>query len=152
MGFGLLPKTLSLSSALKLKTSTGSHVGLEGAYFFNPYIGIGGRLAVSTIPVTTTGKKEDLCDPVDMNLGHIGAYFSYPISRCWQIGSKLLGGYNFSTKSVIVPDAIYVKKRFQPGMGTELQYRTLLSRISVFVFSLTTRFRPLHSISNQIAS
>ena len=118
MGFGLLPKTLSLSNTLKLKTSTGSHVGLEGAYFFNPYIGIGGRLAVSTIPVTTTGKKEDLCDPVDMNLGHIGAYFSYPISRCWQIGSKLLGGYNFSTKSVIVPDAIYVKERFQPGMGT----------------------------------
>lgn len=113
---------------LQLKVGTATVVSVEGAYFFNPYIGIGGRLKVSTLPVIAdipernrkgfdmdTDRKEGA--PVNMFLldgvesDHLGMfdmdwgiYLSYPLSRHFQLGSKLLIGQrmnaNFSLNSV----------------------------------------------------
>ena len=96
---------------MKLKVSTATVVSVEGAYFLNPYIGMGGRLKVATLPVTADIPTENLKNfdldsdlqagaPVNMflleglesdHLGmldiDLGVYFSYPLSRHFQIGS-----------------------------------------------------------------
>lgn len=73
------------------KTSSGSSVGLEGAYFINHYIGFGGRFTVSNTALILNGDQaEDNTFDALSVCG--GCYLSYPLSRHWQVGSKLLGG------------------------------------------------------------
>lgn len=74
------------------RTSSGSSAGLEGAYFFNPYIGIGGRFTLSNTALIVNGDRaeENSFDAVSL-CG--GSYFSYPLSQRWSIGSKLLCGF-----------------------------------------------------------
>lgn len=113
---------------MQLKTGTATAVSAEGAYFFNSYIGIGGRLKVTTIPVIADIPEKSRRNfdmdadqkkgaPVNMflldalesdHLGmfdmDLGVYLSYPFSRHFQIGSKLLIGRrmnaNFSLNSI----------------------------------------------------
>lgn len=63
-----------------------------GAYFFNPYLGIGGQFTVSNTALISNGDKaeENSFDAVSL-CG--GSYFSYPLSQRWAIGSKLLCGF-----------------------------------------------------------
>jgi hypothetical protein len=100
---------------LQFRSSTA--VGAEGAWFFNRYIGIGGRLRVKSTPINgwkafTTFEEavlnEDLKEDPDFSIGspdlylniesdHItefaadaGLYFSLPLSSRFAIGTKLL--------------------------------------------------------------
>ena len=103
---------------LKLKFRAATAVGAEGAWFFCPYVGIGGRLRVKSTPINgwsafteleEKGLKEMADDPTFMNAiryfglsiesDHItefaadaGFYFSLPLSTRFAIGSKLLVG------------------------------------------------------------
>lgn len=103
----------------KITFGTSSSVGIEGAYFFNRYFGIGGNLRVRAKKVNnwtdfTRFPLADLSmfDPVvsefiqDYTLtiesNHIsefmmaaGAYFNLPLSSRFAIGSKLLLGRNY---------------------------------------------------------
>ena len=45
---------VSNSLGLELHFGTGSSVNLEGAYFFHPNIGVGGKLRVISVPVTAS--------------------------------------------------------------------------------------------------
>lgn len=103
------------SLGLKLKNGTATSVNAEGAYFFNPYIGVGGRLQVMTMPVIADASKlnyenfqiygmEDFfkmtgleSDQLGMVNVHAGLYFSLPISKNFQIGTKLLIGRRVTT-------------------------------------------------------
>ena len=76
----------------EFRTSSGSSIGLEGAYFHNPYIGIGGRFTISnTALIINRNYAED--NTLDALSLCTGFYFSYPLSQRWSIGSKLLGGF-----------------------------------------------------------
>ena len=137
MGIGLGNKNLSLPAfdfdipselidgepigskePLQLKFRSATAVGVEGAYFFNPYIGVGGRLRVKATPINgwsafalseEQGVQEFLNDPLLENSiqkisltiesDHInefaadaGVYFSFPFSSRFALGSKLLFG------------------------------------------------------------
>ena len=113
---------------MRLKVGTATVVSVEGAYFFNAFIGAGGRLKVATLPVIADIPAEnmrnfdmdsDLKEGTPVNtflldglesdhLGmfdvDLGLYFSYPFSRHFQIGSKLLVGRrinaNFKLNSI----------------------------------------------------
>ncbi len=76
----------------EFRTSSGSIAGLEGAYFLNPYFGVGGRFTVSNTSIIVNRKQaeENTFDAVAFS---VGSYFSYPFSHRWSIGSKLLAGY-----------------------------------------------------------
>ena len=103
---------------LELRFRSATAVGAEGAWFFCPYVGIGGRLRVKSTPINgwtsfTDTEKEVLGriinDP-DLSAGiqsieltiesdHItefaadaGVYFNFPISSRFALGSKLIGG------------------------------------------------------------
>ena len=137
MGIGLGNKNLSLPAfdfdipselidgepigskePLQLKFRSATAVGVEGAYFFNPYIGVGGRLRVKATPINGWSAfalseekdvQEFLNDPLLENSiqkisltiesDHInefaadaGVYFSLPFSSRFALGSKLLFG------------------------------------------------------------
>lgn len=106
---------------INLKFAASTVVGAEGAYFFNKYIGVGGRLRVKSTPIkgwdmVASRQGEDLTNLVEImnyaDLGkwisnynvsiesdHItelaadlGVYFNLPLSHRWALGSKLLVG------------------------------------------------------------
>jgi membrane-associated phospholipid phosphatase len=68
----------------------GNKVGIEGAYFFNKYIGIGGLMTVSTSELSHKGK--DHWKPLNVMSAIGGAYGSIPLSTRFNIGGKVLAG------------------------------------------------------------
>ena len=123
---------------LKLQFRSATAVGVEGAYFFNPHIGIGGRLRVKSTPINGWSQFAELeresmqdisNDPyymgsiqyfdLEIESDHItefaadlGMYFSLPLSSRFAIGSKLLIGRS-------IMDDIDVNSKF---VGTVLNY------------------------------
>lgn len=93
----------------KLRIGTATSVAAEGAYFFNPYIGVGGRLKVLTAPVRANGMKcydisdaqtsvpGDITDQLAMFSVDGGAYFQLPLSRRFAIGTKATFGGLFTS-------------------------------------------------------
>ena len=126
------------TQSLKLKFRSATAVGVEGAYFFNPYIGIGARLRVKSTPINgwsqfTNIERESLKDIADdpdfqnaiqyfdleIESDHItefaadaGLYFSLPLSSRLAIGSKLLVGRS-------IMDDIEVTAKF---LGNKVDY------------------------------
>lgn len=110
--------THSDSEQLHLQFRSATAVGVEGAYFFNPYIGVGGRLRVKATPINgwsafALSEEQDiqefLTDPllnssvqkvaltiesdhITEFAGDAGVYFSWPFSSRFALGSKLLFG------------------------------------------------------------
>ncbi len=106
------------SDPLHLEFRSATVVSAEGAYFFNPYIGVGGRLRVKATPINgwssfALSEEEDIQDyfkdplfnntfqhiSLTIESDHItefaadaGVYFSLPLSSRFAIGSKLLVG------------------------------------------------------------
>lgn len=111
-------ETLEEEEPLELKFRSATAVGVEGAYFFNPYIGVGGRLRVKATPINGWNSfaiseekeiQEFFKDPIlDNSIQNIaltiesdhltefaadaGVYFSFPFSSRFALGSKLLFG------------------------------------------------------------
>ena len=114
------PETYEVGQPMKLKFRSTTVVGAEAAWFFCPYVGIGGRLRVKSTPIKgwsyfkdteNADIEEFLNDPmlqnsIDkvllmINSDHItefaadaGVYFSLPLSSRLAIGSKLLLGHS----------------------------------------------------------
>ncbi len=108
-----------IDESTTFRTSSGSSAGVEGAYFFNRHIGVGGRFTVSNTALITNGNhaEDNTFDAVSL-CG--GSYFSLPLSQRWMIGSKLLCGWvhypqlNLSTISVAARDGVC----FGSGLST----------------------------------
>lgn len=131
MGIGLGNKDLTLppfdfygygdehdKKPMSLQFGSATAVGAEGAYFFNPYIGVGARLRVKATPVkkwsSFATEEEEYMKSVlenpelhvgvtDLNLtvesDHItefaadaGLYFNLPLSSRFALGTKILAG------------------------------------------------------------
>lgn len=102
-------------------TSTGSTAGVEGAWFFSPHIGLGGRLSMSN--VTIAGRQEMQSGTFDtVSLGG-GCYFSYPLSPRFLIGSKLLGGFVHYPRLQLNGITIPGRYGFCFGSGLSVSFR-----------------------------
>lgn len=95
MGYGL-SGTKYHTSAGELSSDLGLSAGLEGAYFFNPYIGIGGKGTFSDMPLKING--EVLPDHLESNSLSAGVHLSYPFSSLLHLSAKVLGGFNHYSK------------------------------------------------------
>lgn len=107
---------------IEISTATGANVGIEGALFFNPYLGVGGRFSAANLPILKDGKlqKERY---IDILSGYGGLYFSYPVTERIGLGSKLLAGYNYYRHSKSLPCStikLGVKKGLGIGTGVSL--------------------------------
>lgn len=122
MGIGMHSKSIDFTfneevEPSKLHLGTSSMVGVEGAYFFNKYVGVGGVARVTTTP--TSGWGLDAEDRENLNesakileqagypgLYHVsmsnnnfvngsfdaGVYLNLPISKHFSVGAKFLAG------------------------------------------------------------
>lgn len=105
-----------------LRTSSGCSTGLEGAYFLNPYVGVGGRVTASytSIIVNDITAEDNTFDAFSL-CG--GGYFSYPMSRRWLLGSKLLGGFVRYPRLRLSDQAIAARNGVCFGSGASLTFR-----------------------------
>lgn len=87
-----------------LKMGAKTSADLEGTYFFNRYIGVGGRACFSTLPVTAIDCKKTITSAKNFESDNLkainlsaGLYASYPLSPRWRMSTKLLLGDYFTT-------------------------------------------------------
>lgn len=95
MGFSSGVGSIALADGMKLNTGIGSRIGVEGAYFFNRYIGCGGMATVSKIPVSLNTRPDAALEPIDEGRAMAGAYAQYPCTSRFSVGCKALAGYNY---------------------------------------------------------
>ena len=106
MGFVSGLGSIDLGNGLRINTNIGSRMGVEGAYFFNKYIGCGGLATVSNIPVSLNNRPDVSLEAIDESRVMAGAYFSYPFTRRWSLGCKALAGYSYILDRSIGRDEI----------------------------------------------
>lgn len=113
-------KDVSTPSNIRFYLGTGSAVRVEGAYFFNKYIGVGGSLRAISVPTTTKvdfsnsakyhyNEKLNMLNSLQRNVefigvesGHAnifeykgGVYFSYPLTSRIRLGANVSVGQRF---------------------------------------------------------
>lgn len=85
------------TTAPAFRTSTGSTTGLEGAWFWNHHLGIGGRLSASSVYYA----HEDVANnsgSFDLSMCQAGLYSHWSIYKHLYIGPKVLVGANYYNK------------------------------------------------------
>jgi len=124
-----------LGNEQQLDLKTGFTTSLEGAYFFNRYIGLGGQICFSSFPFATgeTFYNNTALDPI-MNgtyteaIGtkgiYAGIYGEYPLSLHWSVAAKLNPGYAKGVKGSVWAEVI---PEYQDRFGERLlieEYKT----------------------------
>ena len=71
--------------------ANGAAAGVQGAYFLNPYVGVGGSAVMSVTPIEYRGSLSR--EPMNSLRAMAGAYFSYPVFSQLRIGAKVTAGY-----------------------------------------------------------
>ena len=106
----------------EFSTSSGSTAGVEGAWFFNPYVGLGGRFTASNTAIIVDGESAE-ANTFDALSLCVGGYFSYPLSSRFLIGSKLLGGYIHYPQLQLSDEAVPRRDGICFGSGVSLTFR-----------------------------
>ena len=122
LGLNIPLSGYDIDEEMEFRTSSGSSAGVEGAYFFNPYVGVGGRFTVSNtlIIVNEEQAENNTFDAISL-CG--GSYFSYPLSSRWLIGSKLLGGYVHYPQLELTDRSVSARNGFCMGSGVSLTFK-----------------------------
>lgn len=122
LGLNIPLSGYDIDEEMEFRTSSGSSAGVEGAYFFNPYVGVGGRFTVSNtlIIVNEERAENNTFDAISL-CG--GSYFSYPLSSRWLIGSKLLGGYVHYPQLELTDRSVSARSGFCMGSGISLTFK-----------------------------
>lgn len=120
LGLNVAPGTYILSGKDRFHFSSGSTAGLEGAWFLNPYIGLGGRF--SAINMAVIFNNEALEESTDLLAGHVGVYFSYPITPRLLVGSKVLTGYSYYSSCNLPVAVIGSRGGFSMGTGASFTF------------------------------
>lgn len=122
LGLNIPLSSYDIDEEMEFRTSSGSSAGVEGAYFFNPYVGVGGRFTVSNtlIIVNEEQAENNTFDAISL-CG--GSYFSYPLSSRWLIGSKLLGGYVHYPQLELTDRSVSARSGFCMGSGVSLTFK-----------------------------
>lgn len=91
-GLDALPGDYYLADGSEIDFSSGCMAGVEGAWFINPYVGIGGELTAADVSVIHEHRSLDTSLDV-VSIGG-GLYGSYPLIPRLLLGGKLLATYN----------------------------------------------------------
>lgn len=122
LGLNLPLSRYDLDEHTELKASTGSTAGIEGAYFFNPYIGVGSRLSASTSQIIVN-EDQAVDHSFDAMSAAAGPYLSYPLTERWLAGFKVLGGVVHYGKLKVLDQTVSKYTGFFAGCGVSMTYR-----------------------------
>ena len=121
MGFNLPMSKYDLDDNNVFQTSTGTTIGMEGAWFINRNIGIGGRVTFSNLQYIVNEN-----DAPDKTFNYLtamaGPYFSLPVTHRFSFGSKIIGGCVWYPKTKINGIPIDNNYGFSCGTGLSLKY------------------------------
>lgn len=122
VGFNLPMSHYDIDEHTTFKTSTGTTLGLEGAGFFNPYIGIGGRATISNLQyiLNDTEAPDNTCKSY---MAAVGPYFSLPLTHRWRVGSKLLAGGVWYPDTQIGTLTVHKNHGLAAGTGLNIDYQ-----------------------------
>lgn len=120
MGTNVMAGKYKAPDGISVKFANGANAGIEGALFLTPFMGIGGRLTASVSPVSIDGELSD--GEIGIYSANAGAYFSYPFSARWLLGSKLLAGYNYYPRRTIENICFGGKGGANIGTGLSMTY------------------------------
>lgn len=121
MGFNLPLSKYDLDEDNVFQTSTGTTIGLEGAWFINRNIGIGGRASFSNLQYIVN--KNDAPDKTfNYFTAMAGPYFSFPVTHRFSLGSKLVGGGVWYPKTSINGISVGNNHGYSCGTGLSLKY------------------------------
>ncbi len=141
-GFNIPLSHYDINETNSFETSTGTTIGLEGAYFLNRHIGIGGLASISNLHLIINGNKA-ADNTLDYYSIYAGPYFNLPISTRWEVGSKLLVGYTKYTQSNIADFNIPSNSGWGIGTGVKLNVR--MQRNLAFSIFLDYNIQPPHN-------
>lgn len=122
VGFNIPLSGYDIDEQHEFSTSSGSTAGIEGAWFLNPYVGLGGRFTASSTSVIVNNEKAE-ANTFDAISVCGGGYFSYPLSSRFLIGSKLLGGYVHYPQWQLSDMTVPRRDGFCVGSGVSLTFR-----------------------------
>ena len=122
LGLNIPLSGYDIDEQTEFSTSSGSAAGMEGAYFFNPYIGAGGRFTVSNTSIIVN-KDQAESNTFDAISVCGGSYFSYPLSSRWLVGSKLLGGYVYYPQLKLTDRTNSARGGLSLGSGVSLTFK-----------------------------
>ncbi len=111
-----------IDEEIELRTSSGGSIGIEGAAFFNPYIGVGGRTSVANTSIITNRQQAENSRFYAGSIC-VGPYFSYPISVRWLVGSKLLVGWLHYPELKLIRKTIEKRNGVCFGTGLSATFR-----------------------------
>lgn len=137
MGFNLPLSKYDIDEGNVFQTSTGTTIGLEGAWFINRNIGFGGRTSFSNLQYIVN--KTDAPDKTfNYFTAMVGPYFSLPITRRFSFGSKLVGGGVWYPKTKINRIPVGNNHGFSCGTGLSLKYdvRKFLSAMILLDYNI----------------
>ena len=121
-GFTLPLSEYDIDEQHELRTSTGTTMGLEGAWFFSRYVGIGARGTISNLRYIVNGTDAP-DNTFDFYRLGIGPYFSVPLTRRWSIGSKLLCGRIWYPTKTIDNIKLIHRDGWSFGSGLSIDYQ-----------------------------
>lgn len=110
LGLVLPANSIDLGNGQRLSTATGSRIGIEGAWFANRYVGIGGEAAVSQVPVALESNTDELLHPISSATMAVGGYGSCPLGSRFRATLKTMVGCNIMSTTQLMPDALSLDK------------------------------------------
>lgn len=122
MGFNVPLSHYDIDETTAFETSTGTTIGLEGAYFFSPYIGAGARGSISNLQYIVNRDEAPDNTFNFYSLG-VGPYFSLPLTPRWSLGSKLLVGSVYYPAAAIGDVDMPKNQRLSVGTGLSVSYQ-----------------------------
>ncbi len=117
LGLASMPGRYRLPDGRALKFLPGSSAGIEGAYFFNPYIGFGGSFGLSSLPLEENIQLKD--NNLSLLSVYSGAHFSYPVMDRLLLGGNISIGYLHSD-ALRVEEGFFTKRNwfaFRPALS-----------------------------------
>lgn len=135
-----------LTDGIKLEATAGCIGGIEGAYFFNPYVGVGGQFSVANYRILL---ENNLSRTLRALRVMAGPYFSYPINSRCLLGAKLTAGYARLYSISLLDQKIPHREGLDFGTGVSCSYK-LRQHYSASVFIDYNLLPPHSSYTNQI--
>lgn len=121
-GFNVPLGNFRLNDMLDFRTSGGYCAAVEGAYFMNTHIGIGGKIGTANCNIITNGRQAEP-DRLELLNASAGVYASCPVSKRWLAGTKLTAGFVHYGNLYLVSQTVDGGNGFGAGTGLSFTFR-----------------------------
>lgn len=142
-GFQFPLSDYEFSDEYEYYTSTGSTIGLEGAWFWNTHWGVGGRATMSSVYYSVEDVDNENGDAFRFQMYQPGIYFNQNIFRHLYFGAKALVGLNHYNR--IRSATLKWPSRYGVNYSTGISFGSRVNEKLDISFSIDYNALPPHS-------